>query len=108
MKQSFRTLNPNTVIAPMLFVATFALYVATLAPSVVPGDPGEYQFIPHILGIAHPPGYAVFTILAKLWTSVIRVGSVAYRSNLLAAAAGAWTVLMVYGIVWLLGEPGKK
>ena len=38
-----------------VFVVPLALYVATLAPSVVPGDPGEYQFIPYILGIAHPP-----------------------------------------------------
>jgi hypothetical protein len=98
------------LLPPCVFLATFALYVATLAPSVVPGDPGEYQFIPHILGIAHPPGYAFFTILAKIWTSVVRIGSVAYRTNLLSAAAGAWTVVMVYQMVLLLGnwEIGKS
>lgn len=95
-------------VALIVLVAPFALYVATLAPSVVPGDPGEYQFIPHILGIAHPPGYAFYTVLAKVWTSIVRVGPVAYRSNLLAAAAGAWTVLMVYHMVSLLGEQGKE
>jgi hypothetical protein len=108
MRRSLRTLDPNFIILPILFLTTFALYVVTLAPSVVPGDPGEYQFIPHILGIAHPPGYAFFTILAKAWTSIVRIGSVAYRSNLLAAAAGAWTVVMVYGMVWSLWEPGIK
>ena len=97
--QLFRRLIPL-----LLFGATFILYLATLAPSVVPGDPGEYQFIPHILGIAHPPGYAFFTVLAKLWTVVVAFGSVAYRSNLLSAAAGAWTVLMVYQMVTLLIE----
>lgn len=90
-----------------VFLATLALYVVTLAPSVVPGDPGEYQFIPHILGIAHPPGYVFFTVLAKVWTTIVCVGSVAYRTNLLAATAGAWTVFMVYRMVWLLkGKPG--
>jgi hypothetical protein len=104
MKQPFRSIN--RIMPLIVFLAAFALYVATLAPSVVPGDPGEYQFIPHVLGIAHPPGYAFFTIVAKVWTSVIRIGSVAYRSNMLAAAAGAWTVVMAYEMVRLLWGPG--
>jgi hypothetical protein len=108
VERSARFLNPNYVIVPVLYLTIFALYVATLAPSVVPGDPGEYQFIPHILGIAHPPGYAFYTILGKVWATVVRFGSVAYRSNLLAAAAGAWTILAVYGMAWSLWEPGAK
>jgi hypothetical protein len=95
----------HQLIALGVFLVPFGLYVGTLAPSVVPGDPGEYQFIPHILGIAHPPGYAFFTLLARAWTSLIRVGSIAYRSNLLAAAAGAWTGLMAYGMVRQLAVP---
>jgi 4-amino-4-deoxy-L-arabinose transferase-like glycosyltransferase len=87
-----------------VFVTPLALYVATLAPSVVPGDPGEYQSIPHVLGIAHPPGYVFFTVLAKAWTSLVRIGSIAYRTNLLAAAAGAWTALMVYHMTRLLAN----
>jgi len=104
MKQriaSFRRRAPS-LLPLAVFAAALALYVATLAPSVVLGDPGEYQFIPHILGIAHPPGYVFFTLLAKVWTSVVRLGSVAYRTNLLSAAAGAWTALMVYLMTLLL------
>lgn len=100
-----QTLTIVRIVGIAVFAGSFVLYVTTLAPSVVPGDPGEYQFIPHILGIAHPPGYAFFTILGKVWTSVVRVGTIAYRSNLLAAAAGAWTVLMAYGMVALLWKP---
>jgi hypothetical protein len=103
-----QALNVNRIAGIAVFVGSFVLYVTTLAPSVVPGDPGEYQFIPHILGIAHPPGYAFFTILGKVWTSVVRVGTIAYRSNLLAAAAGAWTVLMAYGMVALLWKPRTR
>jgi hypothetical protein len=99
---SITSVNTKHLNSVGVFLTAFVLYVATLAPSVIPGDPGEYQFIPHILGIAHPPGYAFFTVLAKIWTVVVQVGSVAYRSNLLAATAGAWTVLMVYQIVLLL------
>jgi len=85
-----------------LFLATFALYAATAARGTLFGDPSEYQFIPAILGIAHPPGYAFYTLLAKLWQTLIPVGTIAFRTNLLAAAVGAWVVTVVYLTVWEL------
>ena len=85
------------VLAPaLLFLAVFALYAATAAPGTLFGDPSEYQFIPAILGIAHPPGYAFYTLLAKVWQLLVPLGTIAFRTNLLAAAVGAWTVTAVY------------
>jgi hypothetical protein len=83
----------------IVFLIAFSLYVATLAPGPVPGDPSEYIFVPYILGIAHPPGYAFYTVIAKLWQTVVRVGTIAYRTNLLAAFVGASVVTLVYGIL---------
>ena len=80
----------------LLFAATLALYAATAAPATLFGDPSEYQFIPAILGIAHPPGYAFYVLLAKLWQTLVPVGTVAFRTNLLAAAMGAWVVTAIY------------
>ncbi len=93
-----------------LFFAVFGLYAATAAPGVLFGDPSEYQFIPAILGIAHPPGYAFYTLLARLWQILLPLGTVAFRTNLLAAAVGAWGVTAVYLAVLecqeaLRGEP---
>jgi len=85
---------------PMLvFVAVFVLCAVTAAPGALFGDPSEYQFIPFVLGIAHPPGYAFYTLLAKLWQTVVPVGGVAFRTNLLAAAVGAWAATAIYLIV---------
>jgi hypothetical protein len=86
----------------VLFALTFALYAATAAPGTVFGDPSEYQFVPALLVIAHPPGYAFYTLLAKLWQTLVPVGTIAYRTNLLAAAAGAWTVTAVYLVTYNL------
>jgi len=83
------------VAASVVFAICLAVYVVTLAPGTVFGDPSEYQFIPAIWGIAHPPGYAFYTLLAGVWQRVVAVGSVAYRTNLLAACAGAWTASRV-------------
>ena len=83
----------------LLFLGVFALYAATAATGTLFGDPSEYQFIPAVLGIAHPPGYAFYTLLAKLWQLLIPVGTIAFRTNLLAAAVGAWTVTAVFLLV---------
>ena len=90
--------------AAIVFLTAFSLYIATLAPGPVPGDPSEYIFVPHILGIAHPPGYAFYTLMAKLWQTVVRVGTIAYRTNLFAAFAGASVVTLVYGIVLQIAD----
>jgi len=82
-----------------VFLATGTLYAATAAPATLFGDPSEYQFIPAILGIAHPPGYAFYTVLARLWQMLVPLGTIAFRTNLLAAAVGAWAVTAVYLIV---------
>lgn len=87
------------LVPALLFLATFTLYAATAAPGTLFGDPSEYQFIPAILGIAHPPGYAFYTLLAKLWQLAVPVGSIAFRTNLLAGAVGAWVVTAVYLLV---------
>lgn len=86
----------------LAFVAAVVLYAATLVPGTVFGDPAEYQFIPAIWGIAHPPGYAFYTLLAGVWQRVIVVGSIAYRTNLLAACAGAWAVTRVVSMVLIV------
>ena len=79
-----------------LFVCVWLLYIATAAPGTIFGDPSEYQFIPAIWGIAHPPGYAFYTLVAGLWQRLVPLGTVAFRTNVLAGAAGAWAVTRVF------------
>lgn len=72
----------------------FALYLSTLAPTILPADSGEFQIVGPLLGVAHPPGYALFTMLAKLF-SLIPLGEVAWRLNLMGAVTGAATLVVV-------------
>ena len=89
----------TAVLGVAIFVVASLSYVATVPPVQVPGDPSEYTFIPWILGIAHPPGYAFYTLLAAVWQRLIPIGSVAYRTHLLAAVVGALAATLVYLIV---------
>jgi hypothetical protein len=82
-----------------LFVVVFTTYASTVPPVQVFGDPSEYTFIPWVLGIAHPPGYGFYTLLASLWQRFLPIGSIAFRTHLLAATAGALSATLVYLIV---------
>jgi hypothetical protein len=79
----------------LAFAPALALYIATLAPSVLPGDSGEFQFVAPMLGIPHPTGYPLYLVLGKLF-SLVPLQSVAYRLNLLSAVAAAGAAWAVY------------
>jgi hypothetical protein len=79
---------------PIVFVLGLGLYVHTLAPTVLPSNSGEFQFVADVLGIAHPPGYPLYTMLGKLFT-LIPLGDVAYRVNLMSAFFAASTLALV-------------
>ena len=78
----------------LIFLGSLTLYLCTLAPTLLPADSGEFQLVAPLLGVAHPPGYPLYTLLGKLFT-FIPLGDLAYRVNLLSAVAGALTLVLV-------------
>ncbi|HMR67423.1 MAG TPA: DUF2723 domain-containing protein, partial [Anaerolineae bacterium] len=80
-----------------LFVVVLMIYVSTLAPSVVTifDDSLEFQLVTYQLGIPHPTGYPLYVMLGKFFT-LLPVGNIAYRVNLMSAVFGAATVVLVY------------
>jgi hypothetical protein len=85
----------------------FALYVMTLAPTVLYYDLPELrdssmlQVRAAMLGIVDYTGYPTYTMLAHLFT-YLPFGDVAYRVNLFSAVHGAIAVGFLYGIGYLL------
>ncbi len=53
--------------AKWLLLVLPILYVATMARTPVLGDPSEYTYVAYVMGIAHPPGYALMTLISKLF-----------------------------------------
>ncbi len=94
----------RTDILTALFIgiAALALYVRTLAPSLLWGDSAEFQTLSYTLGMTHPSGYMTQIMFGKLFT-YIPVGNIAYRVNLMSAFFGALAVAEMYLIVRLLG-----
>ncbi len=71
------------------FAVLFAIYSATLAPSVTWWDSGELIAAVHSLGIPHPPGTALYVVAAKVWTMLTWPLDFAVRVNLFSAVATA-------------------
>jgi hypothetical protein len=86
----------DLIVTAALGAAAFTLYVVTLAPTVLAGDGGEFQFVPYLLGVAHPTGYPLYTMLGWLWSHLLPVGDVAYRMNLFSAFWAALAVALLY------------
>jgi hypothetical protein len=92
-----------------LGVGSFVLYLITLAPTVLFADGGEFQFVPYILGIAHPTGYPLYLLLGWAWSHVLPIGDVAYRMNLFSALWAALAVGLSYPVALRIirrGAPG--
>ena len=70
--------------------ALFALYAATTPRSVTAEDDGLFILSSYFLGVEHPPGFPLFTLIGHLFT-YLPFGSVAYRVHLVAAMFGALT-----------------
>lgn len=85
----------------ILSVCVFIIYLFTLAPSVVQIDSGELAAVQATLGIAHPTGYPLFTIMGYLFSLIPLPFTKIYQLNLLAAiycsaAAGIFSYTAKY------------
>ncbi len=89
-------------LAALTGLCALALYVRTLAPSLLWGDSAEFQTLSSTLGMTHPTGYVTFILIGKVFT-FIPFGNIAWRVNLMSAFFGALAVAQVYLIVRLLG-----
>jgi hypothetical protein len=87
--------NRITLYGSLLFLFVFSIYLVFLCPTIAAGDTAELITVAATLGVAHPPGYPLFTMLGKLFT-LIPLKSVAWRVNIMAACAQALAVLFLF------------
>src|SRR6266699_6550463 len=97
-QRQIRSLRAELLCAGAIFVVTLLLYSWTLAPAVTSTDSGELIVVADGLGVAHPPGFPLWVILALL-ASLVPFGNVAVRINFasafFAALASAMLTLVV-------------
>lgn len=95
--------NILAILIPLLLLSfCFILYIRTLAADILPADNGEFQLVAANLGVAHPPGFPLYTMLANLMTKLPVGPSPAYRVNLFSALTSTVTLAAVYAAVFKL------
>src|SRR6266567_9469948 len=93
-----RSFRAELLCAGAVFLVALFLFSWTLAPAVTLTDSGELIVVADGLGVAHPPGFPLWVVLALL-ASLVPFGNVAVRINfasaLFAALASAVLTLVV-------------
>lgn len=90
-------------LAPILLVILLlAVYAGSMAPGLTWAnggtDGGDLITAAATGGIAHPTGYPTYLLLARLF-QLLPIGSLAWRTHLLSAAATAAAAVTVYDLV---------
>ncbi len=96
MEISARLKRHSTPALVWLFI--IVVYIATLCPTLYLIDAGELTTVAYTLGIAHPTGYPLYTLLGRLF-SLIPIGSIALRINLLSALISSFAGLIFFILV---------
>lgn len=87
------------IIPVALFLFLLIINIHMLCPNVPAGDGGELIAAATTGGIAHPPGYPLYTMIGKLF-SFIPMSNIAWRLNLLSAVLNSASAVFVYLILY--------
>jgi len=86
----------------MLVISLSGVYLISMAPGLTWAnygtDGGDLITAAATGGVAHPSGYPVYLLLARLF-QLLPVGSLAFRTNLMSAVAAVAAAVLVYELV---------
>lgn len=99
----------------LVWLVAFGLYLSTMAPTTSFWDCGEFIAVSNILGIPHPPGYPLLTLIGRVAVVLLSPVSreVAWRVNFMSPFFSSLTAALLYlcvvkMIAQSLPEPGRK
>ncbi len=85
----------------ILALSLLVVYLGTLAPGLTwanfGSDGGDLIAASATGGVAHPTGYPVYLLLARVF-QMLPIGSLAYRTNLMSALAATLAAGLVYSL----------
>lgn len=88
----------------MAGAGVFGLYMRTVAPGLTFGDAGDLTIAAYQLGIPHPTGYPLYTLLGHWWIRMLPWGDPAWRMNVFSAISASLAVGVLYVVVHRLTQ----
>jgi len=88
----------------LLLIFNLIIYLSTLSPTVQFIDSGELAVVCAKLGIAHPTGYPIYTILGRIFT-LLPVKDIIFRVNLMSLLVVCFSNLILFFVILKIIEP---
>ena len=89
-----------------IFILMLGTYLMTVAPTLSFWDCGEFITCSYIMGIPHPPGSPMLSLIGRVFSLVpfydfrgTGLAEIAYRVNMIDVLLGALTVMLTYLIM---------
>ncbi len=101
IKKEENILGKKLIYQLLSFLVPLITYFFTLAPTVTFIDSGELATVASKLGIAHPTGYPLFTIIGRVFT-LLPFGDEVYRLNFMCAVISSLALVMFFNLMTLL------
>ncbi|OGG06096.1 hypothetical protein A3D05_04325 [Candidatus Gottesmanbacteria bacterium RIFCSPHIGHO2_02_FULL_40_24] len=86
------------MVIPFIFI--ISVYFFSQAATIYGGDAGDLASAVITRGIAHPPGYPLFTMLGIAVNRVIQSGSTAYRLGFISVIPSIITLIFLYLLIY--------
>ncbi len=86
----------HRLVAFAVFLIPLAVFTATMAPTLVFWDSGEFIATAYILGIPHSPGTPLFALAGRVFSMLPLPFGIAGRVNFFSVLCGSLAVLMGY------------
>ncbi|MCK5740873.1 MAG: DUF2723 domain-containing protein [Chlorobi bacterium] len=94
--------SQKSIYSLLIFIISAIVFYLTAAPGLMYTDSGELAAVCSTLGVAHPTGYPLFTILGHLWTLLPLPFSTIFSLNLFAATVTALSSVVFFNMMYLI------
>jgi len=91
-----RAAAPQLGVNALVFLAAFGFYLAGASPSIAARDGADMALSAYTLGVAHPPGYPLYSTFGRLWLTILPWGNPAYSLAVLSCVAAAGAVFFLF------------
>lgn len=86
----------------LLILITVPIYIGLQVNSIYGGDAGDLVSAIITGGVAHPPGYPLYTILGIAATHLISFGTYAWRVGFISSIPGILSIIIIYDLLSFL------
>ncbi|MEW6679936.1 MAG: DUF2723 domain-containing protein [bacterium] len=83
------------ILSLFAFFIPFIVYLKTLSPTLTFGDSGDHVACGYILGLAHPSGYCLYTVITKL-AAYIPISNIAMRMGFITITISGCAIFVLF------------